>query len=232
MEIVSSQRKARCDCSQRYCLAHQRGERFMLSPIAKRSVSRVASMAYIQQSSDDPWSFIGVIGSRTSAWKPSGTVSEEALLLQDASMAIAMKSKMVRIERFFSRGKVYCEKEYFAFISLHKINKRLFFAKSKKSRLLILHFSILFLDIFREVSEMHVTFAAESVVHSECSREVMMNMSTSSNLQILTEEWAVVRMRTILDNLVGTHERPFASKVGNTLFCYDYVDVVLRVVVV
>ena len=123
-------------------------------------------------------------------------------------------------------------KNFCFLLSIHKTKERLFFAKSKKSRLYILNCSTLFLDIFREVSEMHVTFAAESVVHSECSREVMMDMSTSSNLQILTEEWAVVRMRTILDNLVGTHERPFASKVGNTLFCYDYVDVVLRVVVV
>lgn len=132
MEIVSSQRKARCDCSQRDCLAHQRGERFMLSPIAKRSVSRVASMAYIQQSSDDPWSFIGVIGSRTSAWKPSGTVSEEALLLQDASMAIAMKSKMVRIESFFSRGKVYCEKELLFLIIYSQNQRTALFRKEQK----------------------------------------------------------------------------------------------------
>ena len=124
MEIVSSQRKARCDCSQRYCLAHQRGERFMLSPIAKRSVSRVASMAYIQQSSDDPWSFIGVIGSRTSAWKSSGTVSEEALLLQEARMVIAMKRKMVRIEnmRFF-RGRDIVRKNFCVFTARSERNQ-------------------------------------------------------------------------------------------------------------
>lgn len=79
---------------------------------------------------------------------------------------------------------------------------------------------------------MHVTFAAESVVHSECCWEVMMYMSASSNLQILTEERAVVWMRTILNNLMSTHERTLSSKVCNTLLCHNYVDVVLRVVVV
>lgn len=77
---------------------------------------------------------------------------------------------------------------------------------------------------------MHVALTLQSVVHSECSREIVVSLSATSNLQVFAEQRAVVRMSTVLDDFVSALHRRLSTKVSHTLLCHDDIDIMLRVV--
>ena len=88
----------------------------------------------------------------------------------------------------------------------------------------------LILYILCEVCETHIALATESVVECECTRQVVMSMTASSELEIVAEKWLVVRMCTVLDDEMSTLQRTLTTKVSYTLLCNDYIYIVLRVI--
>jgi hypothetical protein len=52
-------------------------------------------------------------------------------------------------------------------------------------------------------------------------------MTASSELEIVAEQWLVVRMCTILDDEMSTLQWTLTTKVSYTLLCNDYVYIVL-----
>ena len=83
------------------------------------------------------------------------------------------------------------------------------------------------LNVFSEVCEAHITLTTECVVECECARQVVVCMTTSSELEIVAEKWLIVWVSTVLDDSMCTLQWVLTTKVSYTLLCYDYVDIVL-----
>ena len=88
-------------------------------------------------------------------------------------------------------------------------------------------FRDLILYIFCEVCETHIALATECVVECECTWQIVMSMTASSELEIVAEQWLVVWMSTVLDDEMCTLQWTLTTKIGNTLLCHDYVYIVL-----
>ena len=85
----------------------------------------------------------------------------------------------------------------------------------------------LILYILSKVCETHIALATECVVECECTRQIVMSMTASSELEIVAEKWLVVWMSTVLDDEISTLQRTLATEIGYTLLCHDYVHIVL-----
>ena len=91
-------------------------------------------------------------------------------------------------------------------------------------------FGLLLFQIFSEISQSHVSLLQEGIVHGEGGTHALWLVSLLSKLQILTEHRAIIRMRTVLDNLLGTTQRTLATKIGNALLGNDDIHIVLGTV--
>ena len=77
---------------------------------------------------------------------------------------------------------------------------------------------------------MHITLACQCVVEGEGSRQVVVCLSTLSNLEIIPEKLLVVGVSTVLDDTLCTLHRTLSAQVSDTLFCDDNVHIMLSVV--
>ena len=77
---------------------------------------------------------------------------------------------------------------------------------------------------------MHVALTSQRVVHSEGCCQTMAGVTACAQLQVFAQQRLVVGMSTVLDDELCTLHRALAAQVGDTLFRYDDVDIVLRVV--
>ena len=58
----------------------------------------------------------------------------------------------------------------------------------------------------------------------------MRSLTALAQIEIVGENLAIHRMRALVDNLAGTFDRIFMTKVGDTLVGYDDVDRMFAVV--
>ena len=58
-----------------------------------------------------------------------------------------------------------------------------------------------------------------------------MCLTALGNLEVIPQELLIVGMSAVLDDALCALHRTLAAKVGNTLLCYDDIDIVLGVVV-
>ena len=91
---------------------------------------------------------------------------------------------------------------------------------------------MLVFDVFGEVGEAHVAFAAQRVVHGECCWQAMTGVASCAEFEIVPEELLVVGMHAFLDDELCTLHGAFGTQVGHALLGDDDVDVVLRMVLV
>src|SRR5574344_2924144 len=57
-----------------------------------------------------------------------------------------------------------------------------------------------------------------------------MSLSAFGNLEIIPKQLFVIRMSAVFDDTLGALHRALSTQVGNTLFCYDDIDIMFRVV--
>lgn len=88
-------------------------------------------------------------------------------------------------------------------------------------------FLLLVFDVFGEVGESHVAFAAQCVVHGECSWQAVTCMSSGAEFEIVPKELLVVGMHAFLDDELCPLHGPFGAQVGHSLLSDDDVDIVL-----
>ena len=83
-------------------------------------------------------------------------------------------------------------------------------------------------QILAEVSQSHVATAQERVVEGQCCPHRLWLMAHRSYVfHVVAQQWTIVRMGTILDDLFGSPHRTLTAQVGNALFGDDDIDVVL-----
>ena len=63
------------------------------------------------------------------------------------------------------------------------------------------------LHVLCEVGEVHIALATESVVECECAWEVVVCLTASSYLEVIAEQWAIVRVSTVFDDEVSALHR-------------------------
>ena len=73
----------------------------------------------------------------------------------------------------------------------------------------------------------HVAGFEELLVHSECAGERMRRVSRFGHLEVLVEQWAILRVNTVVYDFVCTLNRALSAQVGNTMFGDDDLDGVL-----
>ena len=88
-------------------------------------------------------------------------------------------------------------------------------------------FGLLLFQIFSEICQSHISLLQEGIVHSEGSTHALWLVALLGKLQILTEHRAIIRMRTVFDNLFGTAQRTLATKIGYSLLSNDNIHIVL-----
>lgn len=86
---------------------------------------------------------------------------------------------------------------------------------------------LILFNVFREISEMHIPFARQRIMHRKGCSQVVTCLSHLSYLQIVTQQGTIIRMSTVLNDDLSTLCRTLASQVGHTLFCHDDIDVML-----
>ena len=86
---------------------------------------------------------------------------------------------------------------------------------------------ILSFDIFREISQTHIAFAADRIVHGEGCRQVMVSLSALGYFQVVPKQLLVVGMYAILDDALCSLHRALAAQICHTLLGGDDVDIVL-----
>ena len=67
-------------------------------------------------------------------------------------------------------------------------------------------------------------------MHGEGGTHALWLVSLLGKLQILTEHRAIIRMRTVFDNLLGTAQRTLATKIGYSLLGNDDIHIVLSAI--
>ena len=88
-------------------------------------------------------------------------------------------------------------------------------------------FGLLLFQIFSEISQSHVALLQEGIVHGEGGTHALWLVALLGKLQILTEHRAVIRMRTVFDNLLGTAQWALAAEIGYSLFGDNHIHIVL-----
>ncbi len=81
-------------------------------------------------------------------------------------------------------------------------------------------------DILRNI-KYHVALLQECIVHGEGGTHALWLVALLCKLQVFAEHRAIIRMRTVLDNLLGTAQWALATKIGYTLFGDDHIHIVL-----
>ena len=69
-------------------------------------------------------------------------------------------------------------------------------------------------------------------MHSECAAECVRGMSSLRHLQVLVQQWAVLWIHTVVDDLMSALDWALTTQVSNTVLGDDDLHRVLAVVVV
>ena len=67
-------------------------------------------------------------------------------------------------------------------------------------------------------------------MHGEGGTHALWLVSLLGKLQIFTEHRAIIRVRTVFNNLLGTAQRTLATKIGNSLLGNDDIHIVLSAI--
>ena len=78
----------------------------------------------------------------------------------------------------------------------------------------------------------HIARLEELLVHSQCAAQGVRGMSCLRHLQVLVQQWAVLWIHTVVDDLVSALDRTLTTQVSNTVLGDDDLHRVLAVVVV
>ena len=78
----------------------------------------------------------------------------------------------------------------------------------------------------------HIARLEELLVHSQCAAECVRGMSSLRHLQVLVQQWAVLWIHTVVDDLVSALDRALTAQVSNTVLGDDNLHRVLAMVVV
>ena len=107
----------------------------------------------------------------------------------------------------------------------------------KKTALVIR--SSLFCIIYQQLSLVvlplgvtHVARLEELLVHSQCAAQRVRGVSSLRHLQVLGQQWAVLWIHTVVDDLVSTLDWALTTQISNTVLSDDDLHRVLAVVVV
>ena len=77
----------------------------------------------------------------------------------------------------------------------------------------------------------HVARLEELLVHSERAAECVRGVSSLRHLQVLSQQWAVLWIHTIVDDLVSALDWALTTQVSNTVLGDDDLHRVLAMVV-
>ena len=69
-------------------------------------------------------------------------------------------------------------------------------------------------------------------MHSQCAAQGVRCMSGLKHLQVLVQQWAVLWIHAVVDDLVSTLDRALTTQISNTVLGDDDLHRVLTVVVV
>ena len=69
-------------------------------------------------------------------------------------------------------------------------------------------------------------------MHSQCAAQGVRGMSSLRHLQVLVQQWAVLWIHTVVDDLVSALDWALTTQVSNTVLCDDDLHRVFAVVVV
>ena len=115
-------------------------------------------------------------------------------------------------------------------ISQHLLTFRT--APQVRLKLLKLFQSTLLAFIVLPLGVTHIARLEELLVHSQCAAQGVRGMSSLRHLQVLVQQWAVLWVHTVVDDLVSTLDRALTTQVSNTVLGDDDLHRVLAVVVV
>ena len=91
-------------------------------------------------------------------------------------------------------------------------------------------FGLLLFQIFSEISQSHVSLLQEGIVHGEGGTHALWLVTLFCKLQVFAKHWTIIWMRTVFDNLLGTAQWAFATKIGYSLLGNNHIHIVLGTV--